>query len=267
MGVGRGMKIKMIQIAEIALLIGLLSAIPGNATAVELQLEDCVKCHPAQVEEIKEHGGKHRDAVSCMDCHREHPPKGENAIPKCSMCHQDSADPHFSSPNCLNCHRPHSPLDIDLTKATLVRSACMTCHPKQGEELSQYPSNHSVLDCNECHRQHGQYLSCLECHAPHIEGQSYADCRTCHRPHMPLKVAYENTIPSEECAVCHPQPARLLKENDTKHHNFLCVYCHKFQHKQKPVCRTCHGEPHFKELHQLYPACIKCHIGPHNLLI
>lgn len=236
------------------------------AFAASLQPDDCQKCHSQQIEEIKAKGGKHRDRVSCTDCHQEHPPKGANAIPECGMCHQTSGNPHFSSPNCLSCHRPHSPLEIDFTKATLVRPACMTCHPAQGEELYEYPSNHSVLDCKECHRQHGQYLSCLECHDPHIEGQSYADCRSCHRPHSPLKVAYQNNLQPAACVVCHEQPGALLAENKTKHGRFLCVYCHKFQHKQIPACRTCHGEPHFSGLHEHFEACIECHVGPHNLV-
>ncbi len=241
----------------------------GQSLAAEvpvLQPDDCQKCHRTQIDEIQANGGQHRDAVACTDCHQEHPPRGVNAIPQCSLCHELGGNPHFSSPNCLNCHRPHSPLQIDFAKASRVRPACITCHPKPGEELLTYPSNHSVLDCKECHQQHGKYLSCLECHQPHKSNQTYADCRACHNPHRPLKVAYDNNIPVDFCAACHPQPAEQLAENRTKHHKFLCVYCHKFQHKVIPKCRTCHGEPHYAELHQTHPKCIKCHVGPHNLL-
>lgn len=241
----------------------------GQSLAAENQVllsSYCQVCHPGKVEEIQANGGQHRDAVDCTDCHREHPPSGTHAIPKCSMCHVASGNPHFGSPNCLNCHRPHSPLKIDLSKASRVRPACITCHPNQGDELLNYPSNHSVLDCKECHLQHGKYLSCLQCHSPHRTGQSYADCRECHRPHMPLKVAYKNNVPVKFCAPCHPKPSAQLAENRTKHHKFLCVYCHKFQHKVIPKCRTCHGEPHPAKLHQMHPQCIECHGGPHNLL-
>ncbi len=244
----------------------LMICLPGGINAAQLEPSDCQKCHSVQIAEIADKGGKHRDEIGCTDCHLEHPPKGLNAIPECSMCHVTSGNPHFASPNCLNCHNPHAPLEIDLTKARRVRPACMTCHPNPAEELSDYPSNHSVLDCNECHRQHGEYLSCLECHDPHLTGQTYANCRQCHKPHMPLKVAYENTLESAVCIVCHEQPGADLAENTTKHARFLCVYCHKFQHKTIPACRTCHGQPHFDELHETYPACIHCHVGPHNLV-
>lgn len=115
------------------------------AFAASLQPDDCQKCHSQQIEEIKAKGGKHRDRVSCTDCHQEHPPKGANAIPECGMCHQTSGNPHFSSPNCLSCHRPHSPLEIDFTKATLVRPACMTCHPAQGKS---YTSIRAIIRCS-----------------------------------------------------------------------------------------------------------------------
>ncbi len=241
-------------------------AVASAAAAPELLPSDCQKCHSSQIAEIEAAGGQHRDAIGCTDCHQEHPPRGANAIPECSLCHESGGNPHFSSPDCLNCHRPHSPLNIDFARASQVRPACMTCHPNQGQELLNYPSNHSVLDSKECHQQHGQFLTCLECHEPHQDSQSYANCLECHRPHMPLKVAYDNNVPVSFCASCHPGPAVLLSENRTKHHQFNCVYCHKFQHKVIPKCRTCHGQPHFDELHETYPQCIHCHIGPHNLV-
>ena len=249
-------------------LLTLSGGLPSLAAAAtpQLQPEDCQKCHVRQIAEIQANGGQHRDAVGCTDCHLEHPPRGTDAIPECAMCHELGGNPHFSAPNCLNCHRPHSPLQIDFARASQVRPACMTCHPQQGRELLNYPSNHSVLDCKECHQQHGEYLSCLECHAPHRPEQNYATCLSCHRPHMPLKVAYDNNVPVDFCAPCHPQPAAQLAENRTKHHQFKCVYCHKFQHKVIPKCRTCHGQPHFPELHETYPKCVHCHVGPHNLL-
>lgn len=234
--------------------------------APQLQAEDCRKCHAGQVEEIQAAGGQHRDAIGCIDCHQEHPPRGANVIPECSLCHEIGGNPHFSSPSCRNCHHPHRPLQVDFTKASWVWPACMTCHPSQGEELQRYPSKHSVLDCKECHQQHGQYLSCLECHDPHMAEQNYADCRQCHKPHMPLKVVYSNSVAVAFCASCHTEPAAQLAVNNTRHHGFLCVYCHKFQHKVIPQCRTCHDEPHFAGLHQAYPECVTCHLGSHNLL-
>lgn len=246
----------------------LLASIPVAATdpAGQLLPSDCLKCHQQQIDVINAQGGKHRDAVSCTDCHLEHPPKGTASIPACSMCHQSEDNPHFTAPDCMGCHPPHRPLEIEFSRAGRVRAGCLSCHPAQGEELSDYPSNHTVLDCKECHQRHGSYVSCLECHESHLQGQSYRNCRECHRPHMPLKVAYKNTIASAACAVCHRSAGVLLAKNRTRHRDFLCVYCHKSQHKQVPTCITCHREPHFQALHERFPDCNECHVGPHNLL-
>ena len=234
--------------------------------ANQLAPNDCQKCHKLQIDEIAASGGAHRDAVSCVDCHLEHPPKGTQAIPACAMCHEVSDNAHFTSPDCLGCHPPHSPRNIEFSQATRVRAACSGCHQVQDDELFNYPSNHSVLDCKECHLQHGTFVSCLECHEPHLEAQTYDNCRDCHRPHMPLKVAYKNTIEPAACVVCHPQVGKILAENRTRHHDLLCVYCHKSQHKQIPGCVTCHGESHYRAIRVNFSDCNDCHVGPHDLV-
>lgn len=153
-----------------------------------------------------------------------------------------------------------------MASAARVTPACASCHPKQADELFNYPSNHSVLDCKDCHLQHGQFLSCLECHEPHLEGQTYSDCRQCHQPHLPLKVVYLNNLGSEHCTACHPRPAERLRQTTTKHGLLLCVYCHKSQHKRIPSCETCHLKPHDQGIHEKFPSCVSCHGGPHLLI-
>lgn len=223
-------------------------------------------CHTEVIQLVNEVGAKHRDAVTCVECHREHPPRGANAIPACALCHDPAEKDHFSVSGCLDCHPPHNPLQIDFRNASRVTPACKGCHPQQIEELSLYPSNHSVLDCKDCHQQHGQFLSCLECHEPHFEGQTYSGCRQCHQPHSPLKVVYLNTLGSENCIPCHPRPAEGLQQTTTKHRLLLCVYCHKSQHRRIPKCETCHFEPHDMGMHEKFPDCNACHGGPHNLI-
>lgn len=251
------------------LLLGLLfwPAVSGLALEVPpLTAEDCQKCHTTEVQQIAEAGGKHRDLLTCVDCHQEHPPRGANAIPACALCHDPTDQRHFSVSDCLGCHNPHTPLRIDYSNALRVAPACASCHTRQAAEFRDYPSNHSLLDCKDCHQQHGKFLSCLNCHAPHLKGQTYADCRQCHQPHAPLKVVYSNTLGSDQCAACHVQEGKNLKQITTKHRLLLCVYCHKSQHKRMPKCETCHFKPHDAGIHKKFPDCKICHVGPHKLI-
>ena len=69
----------------------------AKAELVALEVTDCVKCHEDEPATIASNGGKHKTAVTCLDCHQEHPPWGENVIPQCSMCHEGTA--HFKRTN------------------------------------------------------------------------------------------------------------------------------------------------------------------------
>jgi hypothetical protein len=234
--------------------------------APQLELDDCQKCHTRVIRTIETAGGKHRDVLSCIDCHQEHPPRGANAIPACALCHESDTNEHFAVSDCLGCHNPHKPLKIDFKNASRVAPACKSCHPEQATELLEYSSYHSVLDCKDCHQVHGEYLDCLACHDPHLEKQTYADCRRCHQPHSPMKVVYNNTLASEHCTACHAEPGAKLQQTTTKHRLLLCVYCHKSQHKRVPKCETCHYQPHVSGMHDKFPDCVTCHVSPHNLV-
>lgn len=235
------------------------------AKATPLANSDCNKCHDEIVTDVKQNGGKHQSMVACLDCHREHPPKGQEVIPECSLCHSPEAKDHYATKECLPCHNPHHPLDIDLSKTDSVKKVCVTCHSAQGQQLQDYPSKHTSLDCSACHQQHGQFLRCSSCHGPHTEGQTYKDCLTCHKPHKPTVVRYPENLPNKHCAGCHDKAAQDLAQNTTKHHDLQCAYCHKTQHKAIPTCETCHGKPHEKAMHKTFPDCLKCHIDPHAL--
>lgn len=242
-----------------------LLAVVANATPVPLAIDDCLKCHDEIVTDISMQGGKHSTEISCLDCHTEHPPKGANAIPACSQCHDPQEKSHYSVADCLNCHNPHHPLKIATATGTLVKTVCITCHVNEGAQLTGYPSQHSELDCNECHLEHGQFLTCLECHESHNEVMDYADCLTCHKPHMPTLVKYPESIPSSHCTACHETEAKLLATTQTLHNELSCAFCHKTQHKVIPKCTICHGVPHTAALHNKFPSCLKCHIDAHDL--
>ena len=248
-----------------AMAVLLMGGASWAAEDAPLAVADCNKCHSAIVADVAAHGSLHSTAVNCLECHLEHPPEGTQAIPECSMCHAQSASAHYQVDNCTGCHNPHHPLAIDLLAAGDVNGVCVTCHANEGGQLQEYPSKHTELSCTACHNKHGEFLRCQECHSPHTQGQTYEDCYTCHKPHKPTVIRYPETSPVSFCSGCHPQATEDLARNTTRHHDLLCAYCHKTQHKAIPTCETCHGKPHEKAMHQAFPDCLKCHIDPHAL--
>jgi hypothetical protein len=252
-----------VRTSILAVMTMILFALPALAAeSAKLTVDDCIKCHEKEPATIAAKGGKHATAVTCLDCHKEHPPKGTNAIPVCSQCHAGKL--HFELENCLACHSdPHDPLGLVL--ADDVTGPCLTCHEEQGEEFKQFPSAHAEQSCTFCHSVHGQIPNCSECHEPHTEGQTMNDCLACHPAHHPLQISIAVTTPRSFCVPCHEEVGDLMAKTTTKHQNFTCAFCHRITHPSVPQCQTCHGEPHSPAMHAKMPNCLDCHIDTHNL--
>ena len=240
-----------------------LQAVAGDVPV--LSNSDCIMCHTKEVTDIQTAGGKHKTEIGCQDCHVGHPPKvREGVIPQCSMCHE--GEPHFEVENCLRCHsNPHTPLNLTLGKKE--KAVCLTCHPEEGQQLTQHKSHHTVMACTDCHDNsaHGIVPSCFKCHKPHSPDMSDKDCSKCHKAHMPLVVTYGPDTPNKDCGACHSKEFKLLEASPTKHHNVSCVQCHNDVHKTVPKCQKCHGEPHPKGILSRFPSCLSCHKDPHDL--
>ena len=235
----------------------------ARAGLASLEVSDCAKCHQDAPASIASNGGKHQTAVTCLDCHGEHPPWGEDVIPQCSMCHEDRS--HFELENCLGCHsNPHEPLALNLSGD--IKDACLTCHEGPGEDFANYESAHAEQSCTFCHEVHGQIPDCSICHEPHAEGQMTSDCLACHPAHHPLEINYALTTPRNFCVPCHEEVGELMAKTVTKHQTFTCAFCHRGSHPTVPECQTCHGEPHSPLIHKKFPTCIDCHLGTHNLV-
>ena len=235
----------------------------AKAARVALEVTDCVKCHEDEPATIAKNGGKHKTAVTCLDCHQAHPPWGENVIPQCSDCHEGRS--HFELENCLSCHsNPHEPLTLRLTGD--IKEPCLTCHEGPGQDFANYKSAHAEQSCTFCHEVHGQIPDCSTCHEPHAAGQVTSDCLGCHPAHHPLEINPAMTTPRALCIPCHDDVGAQLEKTVTKHQTFTCAFCHRGQHPNVPQCRTCHGEPHAAAMHEKMPNCLDCHMDAHLLI-
>jgi hypothetical protein len=256
----------ILSIVAVLTSFALLNLFAGNAFAAQAELSnsDCVKCHPAVAAAVEKDGGKHKTAVTCMNCHKGHPPmvSKEKIIPACSMCH--SGKPHFQIGGCSTCHsNPHTPLKMKL--AANLTAPCVSCHQKEGNELKDHPTLHSKLFCTTCHKAHKQVPSCLECHQPHSAEMVNKDCVVCHPAHQPRTITYGPKLPSTQCAACHKGIYDTLLSVGTKHSKLACVFCHKDKHGFVPACEMCHGKPHPETMLKHFPKCIMCHISAHSL--
>ena len=252
-----------LSIAIIGLIIFTNQLIADNSVAVPALTNNiCIKCHFQQPATIDDRGEKHKTKVGCIDCHIEHPPRGTEAIPRCSVCH--SGAPHYKLEHCSGCHsNTHAPLDLKMEGD--ITEPCLTCHQEQGTELEKYPSAHTNLACSECHKAHRAIPECMECHKKHNEDMDFESCKSCHAVHKPLEVTYIRETPSSYCASCHKKAEALLQKNTTKHHDLACVYCHRDKHKNIPPCLACHGCPHPYSMIKYYPECADCHSTAHDL--
>jgi hypothetical protein len=191
------------QIPQLLLYSGVVSA----ETKYQYTKDDCVKCHAAQVKNIAEAGGKHRN-VPCVGCHPGHPPAVKNPIAQCTKCHLRTKKGHFTVSGCLNCHmNPHTPLKITFKDG----QPCLNCHESQIQLLSESKSKHSVLDCTICHQgKHKTIPECRNCHgSPHPAGimRKFPKCDDCHTAaHDP----YNSAAPAANVPAEQPPPGQTL---------------------------------------------------------
>lgn len=229
-----------------------------------LSNSDCIKCHTAATQGIRDNGGLHKTEVTCQDCHEGHPPEIKEIIPSCNQCHEGQS--HYELEGCLSCHsNPHTPMNISLAED--LTDACLTCHEEQKPQLVKFESAHSELDCTSCHQEtHGMVPSCLSCHDEgHSPEMTQADCSSCHQAHKPLMVTYADNLASKQCASCHDVAFDQLMASPTKHHDVSCVTCHKSEHKMVPKCQDCHGDPHPASITAKFDGCGACHNIAHDL--
>jgi len=243
-------------------------------TPKPLKFTECIRCHKAEFEDLKYHGGKHQ-AVSCTACHTKfhcYNPLKHNykqIMPKCSQCH--NPPPHGKNPaviHCLACHKnPHAPI-TSLPKPVKMAKQCKLCHANIAAEMKKHPSAHAQLQCSDCHsKYHGRIPNCSECHQNHspLVKMGTKQCLICHPVHTPLMISYPcKKSMNAVCAGCHSKQYNELRRHHTKHSDLACAQCHP-HHAMWLKCQQCHGLPHGKALAKKFPNCLTCHVNPHNL--
>jgi predicted CXXCH cytochrome family protein len=250
------------------LLLGFLFAVALTVAggsplfAATLKVDDCIKCHTLEPQQIADDGAAHQLAINCLDCHNQHRPVSPSNIPSCADCHAGAA--HYELVSCNGCHNPHKPLKVTLTGE--LKAECLTCHTQQGTEMITNPSMHAEVSCNYCHADtHGYTPDCTSCHQPHSVTMTNSDCAVCHAAHEPTVLAYPATTSDMLCASCHTAALNELRSSPSKHRDISCATCHSDNHPATADCSDCHGQPHASGIHARFPKCMDCHNTAHDL--
>ncbi len=227
----------------------------------------CAACHDDVVSLNQKHGGPHKDAVGCLDCHTGHPPEGKNVIPSCNQCHPAADNDHYLGKGCTGCHPAHAPAKIDFANLKGGTAVCISCHEGPGAEFKAKPSAHAELKCWECHQAHGKSPSCMECHEPHSPSMTYEDCLRCHQPHQPKTLWQAGTIDPTLCQTCHKDVVSSYEQQGGPHKAELgCLDCHQAHPPEEdgviPACTMCHDAG--ERAHFALKNCASCH-NPHAL--
>jgi len=160
---------------------------------------------------------------------------------------------------------PRDPSLFSAEPIPLTLAQCGQCHPRHFGDLKQAGGKHQ-FDCRDCHEIFHAYNplrknyadimpKCATCHSP-PHGAQHTDCLRCHKnPHTPRIVPLTENL-AGICATCHPDQAKQLQAEPSKHTQQECSSCHHDRHGYIPVCSECH-EPHFSE--QSFETCTQCH--------
>lgn len=251
-------------LCRLAIFLLFFAATAAAQPTAPLSEEDCLKCHEKEINNLQQEGGEHQTLLTCLDCHRGHPPRDLEVIRPCGDCHQGR--PHFDRQGpCLICHRdPHRPRQLTLTREGVA--ACLDCHPGVGDEFSAAPSLHARFACTACHPRHPEAFPCGECHFPHASGAAEQHCQQCHPPHRPRAVAFDQKADSLICVNCHAEVSAKLEQGGRQHRQLGCAVCHAGAHKTIPDCRQCHPDRHPIGILDRFPLCTECHGDPHSPL-
>ncbi|MFQ5722842.1 MAG: DmsE family decaheme c-type cytochrome, partial [Terriglobia bacterium] len=187
---------------------------------------------------------------TCLDCHLQQEERANFLRNEHGL----------NSVACTECHSIHSArVSSSLLRAS-TPALCYDCHNEVRVQFNKpfhHKVNEGLLNCTDCHNQHGGFSArqlrtatgtdqaCYQCHADK-QGPFVFE-------HPPVKV--------EGCAICHEAHGsinpRLLKRPEVR---FLCLECHA----GSPATFG-DATPFFHDLRQpTWQNCTTCHVNIHG---
>jgi DmsE family decaheme c-type cytochrome len=197
---------------------------------------------------------------------------------RCLTCHA-SGPSHLNSANsfhrqnkvsCIDCHSPH----YAATKERLLIKAqpelCYSCHLQQKSQFNmpfRHRVNEGLIQCTDCHNQHGTggvWESNHQVRQVRTSAAGDVVCFGCHTDKQGPFVFEHASVRTAGCATCHiPHGGanpHMLKFSNV---NLLCLQCHTASisahgptmdaqnSTQQQACTLCHTQVHGSNLRDI----------------
>lgn len=240
----------------------------------------CEDCHGPGSAHVE--GGGDKTKIFVFE---EHSAKEINE--RCLTCHASDRT-HLNSANsfhrendvsCIDCHSPHH----STTKESLLIKAqpelCYSCHLQQKSQFNMpfhHRVNEGLIQCSDCHQQHGSAGVWESDHLVRQVGTSNNGdtvCFKCHKDKQGPFVFPHCSVKLEGCATCHiphgGANVHMLKYSNV---NLLCLQCHTASHFGPITATGNNGQPTgFAVMNGPVPnnanyiqACTMCHTQIHG---
>ena len=189
----------------------------------------------------------------CLTCHA----SGPNHLNVSNSFHRQN------DVSCTSCHSPHHAAVQEKLLVKAQPELCYTCHAQQKSQFNmpfRHRVNEGLIQCTDCHDQHGSAGSWEAGHqVRQVRASSSGDmvCFKCHADKQGPFVFEHAAVKTEGCSACHISHGganpHMLKYSNTA---LLCLSCHTaaaFGHApvmdpqmatQQNACQLCHVQIH-----------------------
>lgn len=180
-----------------------LSVAPENYAHSTHSELSCRDCHKAGYDRLPHPESAKREALKCLDCHRDDPKFKERRFPEIGMEFEQSVHAQkVKGFSCFNCHDPHAfdPLDAKdasgvMRKVEADNRVCLSCHDSAARFKSltvrEFPEMARAHAWLPKPGMHWRKVRCLDCHTsyepPNLshrvlpKERAVKDCVKCHR--------------------------------------------------------------------------------------
>jgi DmsE family decaheme c-type cytochrome len=195
------------------------------------QSQACLVCHE-RGDRTHWKGSPHENRnLSCLTCHRIHPPAKEAVPPALLLKESEFA-------TCGGCHLKR--------KASLMRSAHM-------------PLREGTMTCSSCHDVHGARGPAL---LPHDSVNE--NCYSCHAEKR-APVLWEHPPVRENCLTCHDPHGSIHPRMQVAKQPRICQQCHdETRHPTQPYSDASTGPEFFPNVRMFDRGCLNCHSQIHG---